>query len=333
VSIPSLSAIVLACLVALAAAKSFSGKDAQFESFKRRFGKTYKSAIEEEFRQKIFLNNLKTVNDHNKLFKEGKVTFDLAINKFADLTAQEFGEKYNGFKQPINHKPKNVFRGTAKAVPDTIDWRDSGYVTAVKDQGQCGSCWSFSATGGLEGQHFASTGDLIPLSEQNLMDCSYSYGNEACNGGWMDQAFQYIADNDGIDTEASYPYEEISTLNCRYTLLDRAATLRSYTDVLSGNEDALKQAAGTVGPISVAIDASHASFQLYNSGVYSEPLCMQNVLDHGVLVVGYGTEALQDYWLVKNSWGPSWGEQGYIKMTRNDNNQCGVATQASYPVL
>jgi len=320
--------IALACLVVLASAV----KNSQFEAFKRKFGKTYKSAIEEEFRQKIFLDNLKTVNDHNKLFKAGKVTFDLAINTFADLTSQEFAAQYNKFKMPAAYKPKSLFKSGAKAAPDTIDWRDSGYVTGVKDQGQCGSCWSFSAVGSLEGQHFAATGDLVSLSEQNLMDCSWDYGNEGCNGGWMDQAFQYIIDNGGVDTEESYPYLERDAA-CNFNAANIGATANGYVDIPSGDEAALKEAAGTVGPIAVAIDASHASFQLYNSGVYSEPLCMQNVLDHGVLIVGYGTDAGTDYWLVKNSWGVSWGEQGYIQMSRNDNNQCGIATQASYPTV
>lgn len=148
----------------------------------------------------------------------------------------------------------------------------------------------------------------------------------------MDNAFRYIKDNHGIDTEKSYPYEAEDD-KCRYTPSNSGATDRGYVDIESGNEEQLKKAVATVGPISVAIDASHESFQFYAEGVYDEETCSTEELDHGVLVIGYGTENGQDYWIVKNSWGESWGQKGIIKMSRNRNNQCGIATQASYPLV
>ncbi len=213
-----------------------------------------------------------------------------------------------------------------------MDWRLKGAVTGVKNQGQCGSCWSFSATGSVEGQHYLKKGQLVSLSEQNLIDCSSSFGNHGCKGGVMDNAFKYMMANDGDDTESYYPYE-MRQGNCRFNRNYVGSNIISFKDVPKGNEPYLQSVVGTVGPASVAIDASHSSFQFYREGVYVEPSCSSTRLDHGVLVVGYGTENGQDYWLVKNSWGTNWGESGYIKMARNRNNQCGIATQASYPIV
>lgn len=310
--------------------------DQQWEEFKTTHNKLYETDLEEQMRKEIFHGHLKTIKMHNYLHDHGKKSYRLGVNEYADLEHTEFVGIMNGYRQKESTgqttylSPNNDY--VTLTVPDTVDWRDKGYVTPVKNQGQCGSCWSFSATGSLEGQHFRKSGKLVSLSEQNLVDCSEKWGNNGCNGGLMDYAFQYIEDNKGDDTEDSYPYEAKDGV-CRFKKDSVGATDTGYTDVTQGDESALKEALATVGPIAVAIDASHQSFQLYESGVYDEPNCSSTELDHGVLAVGYGTKDGQDYWLVKNSWGPTWGDEGYIYMSRNKDNQCGIATSASYPLV
>ncbi|KAF8796161.1 Cathepsin L like protein [Argiope bruennichi] len=304
-----------------------------WENFKRVFGKSY-NGKEEVARRMIWERRVADVMRHNLHYDLGFHSFRKGINEFSDMEHEEFVRTFNGFRRQVDKQnnasswisPFNV------AIPDTVDWRDQGLVTPVKNQQQCGSCWAFSTTGSLEGQHKKKTGQLVSLSEQNLVDCSGPEGNQGCEGGLMDQAFQYIKDNKGIDTEDSYPYTaEDGT--CHFKKSAVGATVTGYVDIPTGDEEALKKAVATVGPISVAIDASHDSFQTYQDGIYDEPECSSDALDHGVLVVGYGTEDGSDYWLVKNSWGTTWGIKGYIKMSRNKNNQCGIATQASYPLV
>lgn len=306
--------------LALTICSSFAIEDAEWKSFKQLHSKIYESNTEELHRFKIWKSNVDLIQSHNTDADKGLKTFWLKMNQFGDLTVQEFASIYNGYNSEMNHglKPIGVFEFNSNVqVPDSVDWRTQGYVTPVKDQGQCGSCWAFSTTGSLEGQHFKASGTLVSLSEQNLVDCSSKYGNQGCNGGLMDQAFAYIKDNKGIDTEDSYPYTAQDG-SCVFNAANVGATDSGFTDVKSKDEDALKQAVGTVGPVSVAIDASHASFQLYSHGIYHEPLCSETRLDHGVLAVGYGSDGTnKDYWIVKNSWNTSWGDQGYIKMSRN----------------
>jgi cathepsin L len=303
----------------------------QFEQFKTLYNKKYSSPEEEVARLGIFTLNLQFIAEHNA----GQSTFKVGVNRFADMTNEEY-VRFLGAPQEarFGDKASTFITPNFVTLPSTVDWRPMGYVTPVKDQGQCGSCWAFSATGALEGQHFAKTGDLVSLSEQNLVDCATGkYGNEGCNGGWPYQAYDYIKDNNGVDTEMSYPYQAMDE-RCRFKADKVGATLTGYVKIPSGNEARLKEASATIGPISVAIDASHISFQLYESGVYQENRCSTNQLDHAVLVVGYGTDTDGgDYWMVKNSWNTNWGMKGYIKMARNHNNECGIATAAVYPLV
>jgi len=329
---------LLSLIVVARAAKMELEYQTQWEAYKTEHKKAYETPMEELARYHIWKNHFEIVNQHNMFADKGVYTYWLSMNKYADLHNQEFVAIYNGYnatmKMNTNSKPIGVFNYNPNLqVPDKIDWRDQGYVTPIKDQGQCGSCWAFSAVGSLEGQHFKAAGKLVSLSEQNLVDCSRNYGNQGCNGGLMDQAFSYIKDNKGIDTETSYPYHAIDQ-TCQFKPDSVGATDTGFVDVQSKSEDSLKQAVGTVGPVSVAIDASHTSFQLYSHGIYHEPFCSSTRLDHGVLAVGYDSDgAGKDYWIVKNSWGTGWGDKGYIKMARNQRNNCGIATAASYPTV
>lgn len=317
-----------------------------WDEFKLTHNKKYDSQIEDQLRMKIFLNNMEKMRRHSEQYKSGNKTFDVSSNEYSDMLPIEFFKTMNGFNGKLHLKlrddPNSPFQYLSSAfiepmhveLPRHKDWRNHGAVTPVKNQGHCGSCWSFSTTGALEGQHFRKTGRLVSLSEQNLIDCSVKYGNDGCNGGLMDNAFQYIKDNHGIDTEKSYPYEGEDD-KCRYKQGKLGATDSGFVDVPEGDERALMKAVASVGPVAVAIDASHESFMFYKKGVYSEENCSSKQLDHGVLVVGYGTdkETGMDYWLVKNSWGESWGEKGFIKMARNQNNMCGISSSASYPLV
>ena len=321
---------VLVLLAVVVAAAAFQ-HTTEWEMWKREHGRDYHTEEEEKHRHMIWESNKQYVDEHNKFAEQAG--FTLALNLFADLESAEFAHLYNGLlPRSPNYNSTNVRRVkfSVKDLPAEVDWRKKGVVSNVKNQGQCGSCWAFSTTGSLEGQHALITGKLVSLSEQQLVDCSRSFGNMGCQGGLMDNAFKYIASIKGDDTEQSYGYTAENG-KCKYNEANVGAGDKSYTDIPQKNENALQEAVANVGPISCAMDASHISFQLYHSGIY-DPwlLCSQTKLDHGVLAVGYGTQDSKDYWWVKNSWGPSWGMDGYFMLKRGAN-RCGIATQSSYP--
>jgi len=224
----------------------------------------------------------------------------------------------------------NVVALDTTAPMDSVDWRTKGAVTPIKNQGQCGSCWAFSTTGSVEGAYFISTGKLVSLSEQQLVDCSGAYGNEGCNGGLMDDAFKYIIANGGLDTESDYAYTARDGVCNKAKAAIHAASIKSFADV-PANQEAQLIAAVAKTPVSVAIEADQSGFQFYKSGVFAGPCGTQ--LDHGVLAVGYDTTATTPYWIVKNSWGTSWGDQGYIMMAQGKgaHGLCGINMMASYP--
>jgi len=304
--------------------------DTEWDNFKATYERNFLSQPEHDLRKVIFADNLKYINQHNAEHALGLHSFTVGVNKFADMTNEEFVKQFNGLNTPSNLEQADTeFDIDVSSLPKSVDWRQKGYVTPVKNQAQCGSCWAFSAVVSMEGAHFKKTGKLISLSEQNLVDCvKEDYG---CSGGLPFDGISYAIRNGGIDTEASYRYTARDG-RCHFSKSHIGATFSEVRRIPMGYEIQLQKAVATVGPVSVGIDAAHRSFQLYRSGVYHEPRCSTQRLDHGVAVVGYGTENGKDYYTVKNSWGSGWGEQGYIKMARNQHNACGIATNACYAI-
>jgi len=280
-------------------------------------------------RYAIFSQNIELIRKHNS---EGH-TFTLGINEFADQTFEEFKVQHYGTKkhQSPYLRSKNVEVLPTDSLPSTVDWSSKGAVTPIKNQGQCGSCWAFSTTGSVEGLNAIKTGNLQSFSEQELVDCGGRYGNQGCNGGLMDSGFEFVVQN-GLCLESEYPYSGRNG-NCKKSSCSSSVKISGYRDVPRGNSQAL-QAAVAQQPVSVAIEADRPVFQFYNGGVITSQACGQQ-LDHGVLVVGYGDSNGTPYWKVKNSWGASWGMQGYVLIERNAGGVgiCGITSQPSYPTL
>jgi len=317
--------------LALANAASFKEEEyqAMFSKFMEQYNKKY-TADTFYYRYTIFKANM----DKIALANKQNHSYKLGMNAMGDMTHAEFKAAKLGYNKIDRSVARAAVACPTGNAPASVDWEKAGAVTAIKDQGQCGSCWSFSATGAIEGAvALAKNGRLQSLSEQQLVDCSTSYGNMGCDGGLMDYAFEYVITNNGLVGESTYPYTASGPNKCQNKGTP-ISTITGYCDVRSGSETALMSAVA-VGPVSVAIEADQSCFQFYSSGVMSDKSCGTQ-LDHGVLAVGYGTQGSTKYWNVKNSWGTSWGMDGYILLGRQVSGQpsgvCGIALEPSYPL-
>merc|ERR1712121_579509 len=314
----------LFALVAVAAAHDQGWEDDKWE-----FDKHY-TAEEEAMRYANWKKDTEEVEIHNAMFGN---EFTQAVNHLSDLTDEEYKRLYLS-SLIVPEGPSNATMHVADngVLPNAVDWRSQGLVTPVKNQGRCGSCYSFSATGALEGAWKKARGSLPNLSEQQYVDCSGRYGNYGCQGGWYQSCWRYAMSAGGNMPESAYRYTARQG-RCRFNRGQVVATVRSFHDTQPGNENDLTNALARVGPVSVAIDASPSSFRRYRTGVHYSRSCSSRRLNHAVLAVGYGSEGGRDYYLVKNSWATSWGAGGYIKMARNRGNNCGIASKPSYPIV
>ncbi|TDG51123.1 hypothetical protein AWZ03_002486 [Drosophila navojoa] len=315
-------------------------KVTNFDDFLRQTGKIYLDANEREFRKSIFLKT-KTIVDLSNIYV---TSYTLTINVFSDMTTKEtsplLGSKRTAIGEELiaTHISFLPGRMQSKSLPESFDWREKGGVTPPGSQGPCGSCWAFATISALEGHLFRRTGVLVPLSQQNLVDCADAYGTEGCDGGFQDYGFEYIRDH-GVTLANKYPYEQSENMVCRQNETagapprDSIVKVRDYASIPPGDQDLMMQIIATLGPLACSMNGSPVSFQQYKSGIYDDPECNNDEVNHSVTVVGYGSENGRDYWIVKNSYSQNWGEAGFFRLARNPSNFCGIASECSYPIL
>lgn len=316
----------------------------EWEAFKLKYEKIYENEHVESMRKAIFFDNKQKI-DQFRQTPESKY-YSVALNSFADMSNAEMMswlglELPNDFQTRSRNSPEackflnDILNDNSTEVPDKLDWRQvPGRVSKVKNQKRCRSCWAFAATGTLEGQEKVTmdVSSIIELSEQNLLDCLHEDADE-CYGDLVDNAFELIRKQGGISDEQSYPYEG-KKYPCRFNGKKVAFSISGAAILPEGDEQTLKKVVAKFGPVAAAFHVSKREFALYKDGIYYDPNSDKRILNHAVLVVGYGTDPEKgDYWIIKNSWGSGWGDQGYFKAARNRNNMSGIATRAVIPIF
>ncbi|MEQ2261491.1 hypothetical protein XENORESO_011103 [Xenotaenia resolanae] len=320
---------LLLCLASITSAFYLTQRDEfHFKSWMAQYNKAY-NFKEYYQRLQIFTENKRMIDKHNK----GNHSYTMGLNQFSDMTFTEFQKTFL-LSEPQNcSATEGNYLSSNGPHPDSIDWRKKGnYVTPVKNQGPCGSCWTFSTTGCLESVTAISTGKLVPLSEQQLVDCAQDFNNHGCSGGLPSQAFEYIMYNKGLMTEQDYPYKYVEGI-CSYKPSLAAAFVKEVRNITAYDEMGMVDAVATHNPVSFAFEVTE-DFMHYHQGVYKSTKCHNTTdkVNHAVLAVGYGQENRTPYWIVKNSWGPNWGIDGYF-LIEMGKNMCGLAACSSFPVV
>ena len=319
----------VAALIATAASASSDAITRSFLKYLANHGKSYLTMEEFEARKDLFTYAENFINNHNS----HNTSYSLGHNKFSDMSYEEKA----AYRGRVDDPKKRTFGATktilsTDSLPDSIDWRDLGAVNPIRDQGQCGSCWAFSSVASMEGVHATVSGNLMQFAEQQLVDCAFlPYGNLGCGGGLEQNAFTYYKDHAAIARDVYRSYSASRGTCMDGQVEDTGVYAASYTDVTSGSQAQVKAAVAS-HPISVAIEADKFVFQMYSSGIFNEESCGTN-LDHAVALVGYGSENGQDYYILRNSWGTTWGEDGYMKIATNGDGDgiCGVQNSPTYP--
>ncbi|KYQ99683.1 counting factor associated protein [Tieghemostelium lacteum] len=308
-----------------------------FSIFKDTHQKEYSSHQEHNERYQNFKNRLHFIMRHNH-FQES--SYKLGMNHFGDRTDEELRQMQPDMSGMMGEADDYIYAGVhvpkvpLSDLPASVDWRDKGCVAPVKDQGICGSCWAFGSSAALEAQNCIANGELIEISEQQLVDCSFQQGSQGCNGGSAYGVYQYVQENGGISTESGYPYTAAQQY-CKLNHVSSGIQVSGYNRIQNGSESDLQDAVATIGPVAVAIDTGlyvNPAFYFYQSGIWENPSCSTWNVDHEVVVIGYGTMETEDYWLIKNSWSTHWGMNGYGLMARNKGDSCGIASDAVYPI-
>ena len=300
----------------------------EYMRYVSQHGKSYITVEEFEMRKSLFAETDALINEHNAT----ESSFKLGHNKFSDYTDYE-RTTVLGFKGQMKNLPEATLQ--MPTAETSVDWRTKGAVTPVKDQGNCGSCWSFSSTGALEGANFIATGELVSFSEQQLVDCATSdkgFGNYGCGGGFQYDAFYYW-ETYNAETETNYPYKGVDQTCAFDASQTTGVATKGYEFIQTDSVEQMK-AGIAQRPISVSLEADQAVFQQYQSGIFDSSKC-GDTLDHATLLVGYGYENDVGYWIMKNSWGTGWGEEGYMRleMVEGGKGICGIQVEPLYPKL